>query len=108
MRTVVFLELTICRRPILFEHNCTSEQSLSITQKVKRGNSTPKKTSPIKLVPTGDRTRARCVISDLVKNPDETDILIPVLNFGEVRSAQLAKSTLLTSMLVPLGSSQIF
>ena len=23
MRTVVFLELTICRRPILFEHNCT-------------------------------------------------------------------------------------
>ena len=24
MRTVVLLELTICRRPILFEHNCTS------------------------------------------------------------------------------------
>ena len=23
MRTVVFLELIICRRPILFEHNCT-------------------------------------------------------------------------------------
>ena len=23
MRTVVFLELTICRRPILFEHNCS-------------------------------------------------------------------------------------
>ena len=25
MRNVVYLELTICRRPILFEHNCTSE-----------------------------------------------------------------------------------
>ena len=24
MRNVVYLELTICRRPILFEHNCTS------------------------------------------------------------------------------------
>ena len=23
MRTVVFLELIICQRPILFEHNCT-------------------------------------------------------------------------------------
>ena len=39
-------------------------------------------------------------ISDLVKNP--------VLNFGEVRRALLAKSTLLTSTLVPLVSSQIF
>ena len=34
--------------------------------------------------------------------------LTPVLNFGEVRRAQLAKSTLLTSSLVPLGSFQIF
>ena len=33
--------------------------------------------------------------------------LTPVANFGEVRRAQLAKSTLLTS-LVPLGSFQIF
>ena len=30
------------------------------------------------------------------------------VNFGEVRRAQLAKSTLLTSTLVPLGSFQIF
>ena len=30
--------------------------------------------------------------------------LTPVVNFGEVRWAQLAKSTLLTSSLVPLGS----
>ena len=47
-------------------------------------------------------------ISDLVKKPDGTDILSPVLNFGEVRRAQLAKSTLLTSSLVPLGSFQVF
>ena len=46
-------------------------------------------------------------ISDVVKNPDGTD-LTPVVNFGEVRRAQLAKSTLLTSSLVPLGSFQIF
>ena len=31
-----------------------------------------------------------------------------VLNFDEVRRAQIAKSTLLTSTLVPLGSFQIF
>ena len=42
-------------------------------------------------------------ISDLVKNPDGI-----VVNFGEVRRAQLSKSTLLTSSLVPLGSFQIF
>ena len=30
------------------------------------------------------------------------------MNFGEIRRAQLAKSTLLTSKLVPLGSFQIF
>ena len=47
-------------------------------------------------------------ISDLVKNPDGTDILTSVVNFGEVRRAQLAKSTLLTFSLVPLGSFQIF
>ena len=47
-------------------------------------------------------------ISDLVKNPDGTDILTPVVNFGEVQRAQLAKSTLLTSSLVLLGSFQIF
>ena len=34
--------------------------------------------------------------------------LTPMVNFGEFRSAQLAKSTLLTSRLVPLGSFQIF
>ena len=39
-------------------------------------------------------------ISDLIKNP--------VVNFGEVRRAQLAKSTLFTSKLVPLGSFRIF
>ena len=44
-------------------------------------------------------------ISDLIKNPDETDI---VVNFGEVRRAQLVKSTLLTSTLVPLGSFKNF
>ena len=33
--------------------------------------------------------------------------LNPVVNFGEVRRAQLAKSTLLTSTTVPLGSFQI-
>ena len=42
--------------------------------------------------------------TDLVKHPDVT----PVLNFGEVRKAQLATSTLLTSTLVPLGFCQIF
>ena len=47
-------------------------------------------------------------ISDLVKNPDGTDILTPVKNFCEVRRDQLAKSTLLTSSLVPLVSFQIF
>ena len=46
-------------------------------------------------------------ICDLVKNPDETD-LTSVVNFEEVRSTQLAKSTLLTSTLGPLGSFQIF
>ena len=35
-------------------------------------------------------------------------ILTPVVNFGEVRRVLLAKSTLLTSTLVPLGSFQIF
>ena len=35
-------------------------------------------------------------------------ILTPVVNFGEVRRAPTAKSTLLTSTLVPLGSFQIF
>ena len=34
--------------------------------------------------------------------------LNPVVNFGEVQRAQLAKSTLLTSMVVLLGSFQIF
>ena len=34
--------------------------------------------------------------------------LTPVMNLGEVQRAQLAKSTLLTSTLVPLGSFQIF
>ena len=34
--------------------------------------------------------------------------LTPVVNFGKVRRAQLEKSTLLTSSLVPLGSFQIF
>ena len=46
-------------------------------------------------------------ISDLVKNPDGTDIN-PCGNFGEVRRAQLTKPTLLISTLVPLGSFQIF
>ena len=34
--------------------------------------------------------------------------LIPAVNFSEVRKVQLAKSTLLTSTLVSLGSFQIF
>ena len=32
-------------------------------------------------------------ISDLIKNPDGTDYLTPVVNFCEVQRAQLAKST---------------
>ena len=32
----------------------------------------------------------------------------PMLNYGEVRGAQLANSSLLTSTFVPLGSFQIF
>ena len=40
-------------------------------------------------------------ISDLVRNPDGSDILTPVVKFGEVRRAQLAKFTLLTSTLEP-------
>ena len=31
-----------------------------------------------------------------------------MMNFGEIRKTRLAKSTLLTSMLVPLGCFQIF
>ena len=46
-------------------------------------------------------------ISDLVKNPDGTDILNPMVNFGEIWRAQLAKSTLLISTLVPLGSFKV-
>ena len=38
----------------------------------------------------------------LGKNPDGTDN--PVVNFGEVQRAQLAKSNILISSLVPLGS----
>ena len=45
-------------------------------------------------------------ISDLVKNPDGTDIS-PVVNFGEVWRAKLAKSTLLTSLLVPWDLSDL-
>ena len=48
-------------------------------------------------------------LADLVKNLDGTDwYLAPVMNYSEVQRAQLAKSTLLTSMLGPLGSFQIF
>ena len=43
-------------------------------------------------------------ISDLVKNPDGTHYLTPVVNFGEVRRALLPKASLLSSMLGPLGS----
>ena len=42
------------------------------------------------------------------QNPWWNWYLTPVVNFGEVRRAQLAKSTLLTSTLVTLGSFQIF
>ena len=37
----------------------------------------------------------------------ELILLTPVVNFGEVRRAQLAKSTLLTATMVPLGSFQM-
>ena len=47
-------------------------------------------------------------ISDLDKNPHGTGIQPQLVNFDEDRRAQLAKSTLLTSTLVPLGSFQIF
>ena len=48
-------------------------------------------------------------ISYLVKNPDMELIFNPCgVNVGEVRRAQLSKSTLPTSSLVPLGSFQIF
>ena len=47
-------------------------------------------------------------ISDLVKKTlMELIFLTPVVNFGEVRRAQLAEFTFLTSALVPLGSFQI-
>ena len=46
--------------------------------------------------------------SDQLKNPDGTDNLTPVVNFDEVRKTQLAKSSLFTSTLVPLGYFQIF
>ena len=42
-------------------------------------------------------------IPDLVKNPDETS----VVNLDEIRRAQLAKSTLLTSTMVSLGFFKI-
>ena len=35
------------------------------------------------------------------------ELIFPVVNFGEFRRAQLAKSTLLTSTLVPLGSFNV-
>ena len=44
-------------------------------------------------------------ISDLVKNPN--GYLTPVVNFGEVQRAQLAKSALITSMMGPLVSFKI-
>ena len=34
--------------------------------------------------------------------------MTPVVNFGEVRRPQLAESTLLTFMLVPLGSFKVW
>ena len=43
--------------------------------------------------------------SDLDKNPHGI-VITPVMNFGEIRRAQLAKSTRLTSMLLPPGSFQ--
>ena len=42
-------------------------------------------------------------ISDQAKIPDVIDILTPVVNFGEIRRAQLAKSILLISTLGPPG-----
>ena len=45
--------------------------------------------------------------SDLVKNLDEL-LFNPCGDFGEVRNAQLTKSILLSSTLVPLESLQIF
>ena len=36
------------------------------------------------------------------------ELIFNVVNFGEVQRTQLAKSTLLTCTLVPLGSLQIF
>ena len=49
------------------------------------------------------------LISDLFKIPDGTDIyLSSVVIFGEVRRAQLAKSILLSSTMMPLWSFQNF
>ena len=45
-------------------------------------------------------------ISDLMKTLMEL-IFNPCGDFGEVRRAQLAKSTFLTSLLVPLGSLKV-
>ena len=45
------------------------------------------------------------LVSDLVKSLHGTDM--PVVNYGEVRSVQLAKSTLLASTLVPLRSFKL-
>ena len=46
-------------------------------------------------------------IFDLVKTLMEL-LFNPLVNFGEVRMAQLAKSTLLTSTMRPLGSFKMF
>ena len=45
-------------------------------------------------------------ISDLIKTPNGSYLNL-VVNFGELRKAQLAKSTLFTSTLVFLGCFQI-
>ena len=49
-----------------------------------------------------------CMLCNLSTNSDIQKAKGPMVNFGEVQRAQLAKSTLLTSSFVPLGSFQIF
>ena len=62
----------------------------------------------MKIFSTGAKVDWDFRISDPGQKPWWNWCLTPVTNFGEVRRTQLAKSTLLTSPLVPLGSFQIF
>ena len=57
-----------------------------------------------------DHTIIALIFGSLIWSKTLTELiqyLTPVVNFGEVRRTQLAKSTLLTAMSVPLGSFKV-